>query len=96
MEKVDLKHLARLSRIHFEDKDLKVFESQIADILKFVEQLKAVNVDGIEPTSHPLALSNVFREDVPKPGLAIEPFLKTAPGAYKRFFEVPKIIEDKS
>ena len=96
MSKFNLKHIATLARLHFEEKELKVFESQVADILKFVDQLKEVSVDGVEPTSHPLQLSNVFRKDEVKPSLAIEEFLKHSPRVRGRFFEVPKIIEDKS
>lgn len=95
MSDFNLKHIARLARLHFKDEELKVFESQVADILKFVDELKAVPVEGVEPTSHPLALKNVFREDVVKPGVSIEEFLKTAPKSRGRFFEVPKVIEDK-
>ena len=96
MADFSLKHIARLARLHFAEKDLKVFESQVADILKFVEELKEVDVTGVEPTSHPFSLSNVFREDKPAPSLAIEEFLKKSPKARGRFFEVPKIIEDKN
>ena len=92
MPPFDLKHIARLARLHFKDEELKVFESQIAEILAFVDELKEVNVQGVEPTSHPLSLSNVFREDNPKPSLPIEEFLKKSPKARGRFFEVPKII----
>lgn len=87
--------IARLSRLHFSDAELKVYEGQVAGILKFVEELKEVNVDGVVPTSHPFSLSNVFRADEPKPGVAIEEFLKQAPAAKGRFFEVPKVIEGK-
>ena len=95
MSSIDLKHIARLARLHFKDEELKIFESQVADILKFVDQLKEINVDGVEPTSHPLSLSNVFRKDEIQPSLSIDNFLKTSPAARGRFFEVPKIIEDK-
>ncbi|HTL69774.1 MAG TPA: Asp-tRNA(Asn)/Glu-tRNA(Gln) amidotransferase subunit GatC [Candidatus Eisenbacteria bacterium] len=96
MSSIDLRHIARLSRLHLSDEELNYFEGQVAQILSFVEKLKDVDVEGVGPTSHPLSLSNVFREDAPKPSLAIEEFLRTAPKAKGRFFEVPKIIEDKS
>lgn len=96
MSDFDLKHIAKLARLRFTDAELKVFESQVEAILGFVDQLKSVNVEGVEPTSHPLPIHNVFREDKPQPSLPIEEFLKTAPQARGRFFEVPKIIEDKS
>ncbi len=95
MAAIDLKHIARLSRLHLGDEELRFFEGQVAQILSFVEQLKEVDVTGVEPTTHPLLLSNVFREDTPVPALPIEGFLKKAPASHGRFFEVPKIIEEK-
>ena len=95
MSNIDLKHIARLSRLHLSDEEIQFFESQVSQILSFVDKLKEVNVDGVEPTSHPLSLSNVFRNDDVKPSMPIEEFLKTAPRARGKFFEVPKIIEDK-
>jgi aspartyl-tRNA(Asn)/glutamyl-tRNA(Gln) amidotransferase subunit C len=96
MSQIDLRQIARLARLHLTPEEMARLEPQLANILTFVEELKAVNVDGVEPTSHPLSLSNVFREDSPKPSLDIQAFLKHAPLARGRFFEVPKIIEDNS
>ena len=92
---IDLRHIARLSRLHLSEEELRFFETQVAQILSFVDKLKEVNVDGVDPTSHPLSLSNVFRDDEIKPSIAIEEFLKNAPRARGRFFEVPKIIEPR-
>ena len=94
MESINLAHIARLARLHFSEEELHLFQAQVAEILNFVEQLKTVNVEGVEPTSHPLRLSDVFREDVPAAPLAIESFLKRSPLSRGRFFEVPKIIEN--
>lgn len=96
MSGFQLSRIARLARLQFQDSELKLYESQVEGILRFVDELKEVNVEGVVPTSHPFALSNVFRDDTPKPGVSIEEFLRQAPRARGRFFEVPKIIEDKS
>ena len=93
MQSIDLKHVARLARLEFKDAELARFESQVNDILKYVESLKSVPVEGVEATSHPLALSNVFREDAVTPSLDVQEFLKSAPRARNRFFEVPKVID---
>ena len=95
MSSINLKHIARLSRLHLTEEELKFFETQVAQILLFVDKLKEVDVKGVEPTSHPLSLSNVFRGDEVKPSIPIEEFLKHAPRARGRFFEVPKIIESR-
>lgn len=94
MSDINLDRIARLARLHFEGPELDVFLTQVKDVLKFADELKEVDVQGVEPTSHPLSLKNVFREDEVRPSVSIEEFLKHAPSAYKRFFEVPKIIED--
>jgi aspartyl-tRNA(Asn)/glutamyl-tRNA(Gln) amidotransferase subunit C len=96
MSDINIKKVAHLARLHVREEELKVIEPQLADILGFVDQLKEVKVEGVEPTSHPLALQNVFRDDVPAPSLKVEEFLKHSPKSRGRFFEVPKIIEDKS
>ena len=68
----------------------------MSQILSFVEKLNEVKgLENVAPTSHPLSLSNVFREDEPKPGVSIEEFLKHSPRSRGRFFEVPKVIEEK-
>ena len=88
MSAIDLKHVARLARLHLSEEELKSFESQVAQILSFVEKLNDLKgLEKVEPTSHPLALSNVFRED--RVGLSLDQ-------ARGRFFQVPKIIEDRS
>lgn len=96
MKHIDLGHVARLARLRFSDEELKKYKAQVEGILKFVDQLKEVDVTGIEPTSHPLSLSNVFRDDVPQTPFPVEEFLKHAPKSRGRFFEVPKIIEEKT
>jgi aspartyl-tRNA(Asn)/glutamyl-tRNA(Gln) amidotransferase subunit C len=96
MSSIDLRHVARLARLHLSDDEIRFFETQVSPILSFVEKLNEVKgLEGVEPTSHPFSLSNVFREDKPAPSLSIEEFLKTAPQAKGRFFQVPKIIEGK-
>ena len=97
MSIIDLKHITRLARLHLSDEETRFLQTQVAQILAFVEKLNEVQgLEKVEPTSHPLALSNVFREDKPASSLSIEAFLKHSPQAKGRFFQVPKIIEDKA
>ena len=97
MSAIDLKHVARLARLHLNAEELRFFESQVPQILSFVEKLNELKgLEGVEPTSHPLSLSNVFREDRVEASVPIEEFLKRSPQSKGRFFQVPKVIEDKS
>ena len=96
MGSIDLKVVARLARLHLTDGEARFLETQVSQILSFVEKLNEVKgLEGVEPTSHPLSLSDVFREDRVGPSVSIENFLKHAPQSKGRFFQVPKIIEDK-
>ena len=97
MSSIDLKHVARLARLHLTEDELRFFGTQVSQILSFVEKLNEVQgLEKVEPTSHPLSLSNVFRQDRVGPSLPIEEFLKHSPQSKGRFFQVPKIIEDKA
>ena len=97
MSAIDLKPVAHLARLHLTNEELKYFETQVSQILSFVEKLNELKgLENVKPTSHPLSLSNVFREDLPQAGVSIEEFLKHSPRSRGRFFEVPKVIEDKS
>lgn len=96
MSSIDLRHVARLARLHLSDEEIRFFESQVPQILAFVEKLGEVKgLEQVEPTSHPFAISNVFRSDEPKLSLNIEEFLKHSPQSKGRFFKVPKVIEDR-
>ena len=96
MSPIDLKHVARLARLHLSAEELQFFESQVGSILAFVEKLGELKgLENVEPTSHPFALSNVFRKDEAAVSLAIEDFLKHSPQSKGRFFQVPKVIEDR-
>jgi aspartyl-tRNA(Asn)/glutamyl-tRNA(Gln) amidotransferase subunit C len=61
--------------------------------VSYVNQIRAVNLDGIEPTSHPVPLHNVFRNDQVRPGLSNAEALANAPAGLNDQFMVPKIVE---
>ena len=95
MSSIDLKPVAHLARLHLTEEELRFFETQVSQIITFVEKLNELKgLENVQPTSHPLSLSDVFREDVPGGNVPIEEFLKYSPRSRGRFFEVPKVIED--
>jgi aspartyl-tRNA(Asn)/glutamyl-tRNA(Gln) amidotransferase subunit C len=51
--------------------------------------MKELDLEGVEPTSHVVALENVLREDVPRPGLPVERALEPGPDAGPSGFVVP-------
>ncbi len=87
-----VRHVAKLARLAIPDEKLPEFTRKLESVLGYVDQLKEVNVDGIEPTSHAVKMSNVLREDVVRPGLDLEAVLQNAPARDGPFFKVPKVI----
>lgn len=88
--------IADLARLHFSEDELDDFTAQFQRILDYIEQLKKVDVTGIEPTSH-VSLAedfekHVFREDEVEPSLPVEESLANAPDPGAGHFRVPKVI----
>ena len=89
----EVESLARLARIQLSQEELIRFASQLDEILSYVQKLKTAKTDGVEPTSHVLPLSNVFREDRLQPSLPTERGLANAPEREGPYFKVPKVID---
>ena len=66
-------------------------EHELNAILAHVEAIQAIDLTGVEPTSHVVALRNVLREDVPRPSLPQELALREGPDVQGSGFVVPKI-----
>ena len=88
-----VKYVAHLARIELKNEELKVLARQLEEIIEFIDKLKQVDIDKINPTSHILPLENVLREDKERSSLLIDGFLEQAPKKEGKFFKVPKVIE---
>lgn len=88
-------HLADLARIDLSDDELDHLAPQLSVILESVASIQGVAGDDVPPTSHPLPMTNVFREDVVRPGLTAEQALSGAPAAEQQRFSVPRILGDE-
>lgn len=88
----EVRHLADLARIELSDDELEHLAPQLAVILDAVASINEVAAGDIPPTSHPLPLANVFRDDVVRPGLSAEEALAGAPEQEQQRFKVPRIL----
>ncbi|KIL37890.1 glutamyl-tRNA amidotransferase [Gordoniibacillus kamchatkensis] len=93
ISKQDVEHVANLARLELTDAEKEQFAEQLSAILKYAEQLSELNTDGIEPTSHPMPLLNVMREDEARPSWPLEEVLKNAPDEEDGQFKVPAVLE---
>jgi aspartyl-tRNA(Asn)/glutamyl-tRNA(Gln) amidotransferase subunit C len=92
-DKIDVRYVANLARIELSDEEVRTFQAQLEQIVGYVEQIGALDVDGIEPTSHAHPVMNVFRKDELKVGLEREDVMANAPEQVDNQFKVPKILE---
>ena len=92
----EVAHLARLSRLAVTEDELDMFAGQLDVILQSVAKVSEVAADDIPPTSHAVPLTNVFREDVERPGLTQQQALAGAPAAEEGRFRVPRILGEQA
>jgi len=65
IDKKDVEHIAGLARIKLGEKEKEKMASELGVILGYIDKLKEVNTDGVEPISNITGLENVLRKDLP-------------------------------
>jgi len=90
----EVQHVARLARLHLTDDELERMREQLDAILAYIDKLRQLDVDGVEPTSHAVPLMDVMRDDALGPCLTQDEALANAPDRADEFFRVPRIIAD--
>jgi aspartyl-tRNA(Asn)/glutamyl-tRNA(Gln) amidotransferase subunit C len=93
--KNDVEKIAKLAKLKFSEEDLENFTPQMNEILNYMDKLNELDTENIEPLSHPVEQTNVFRDDKLKTSVSTEDALKNAPSKDEQYFKVPKVIGDK-
>ena len=89
----DIHHLARLARLSLREEEQRCIGPQLADILRYMEKIRELDVAGIEPTAHVVPLTNVTRPDVAGASWPHDDALRNAPRSADGLFIVPRILE---
>lgn len=89
---LDVAYVARLARLRLTDEEACLFQGQLAQVLEYVDQLRAVDVTGVEAAAHATPVFNVFREDVARDCFTAEEALRNAPRQANGLFVVPKVV----
>ena len=92
LDKNKVQELAHLARLEFTDDELADIIMDLEKIIKFCDQLKALDTQGIDPLIYLSDEINVLREDQISEGLKKEDALKNAPASDSDYFKVPKVI----
>ena len=82
-------HVARLARLALSDEEIETMAAELSGILEHVDRIGGMDLEGVEPTSHVVALQNVLRPDEPSPSLPRDRALASAPDPADGAFRVP-------
>lgn len=92
----DVARLASLARIELTPQELEQFAPQLDVILESVTSVAELAGADVEPTSHALPLTNVFRADEVRPSFTAAQALAGAPAAEDDRFRVPRILDEEA
>ena len=82
-------HVARLARLELSDDEVTRFQEQLSAILEAVSKVAELDLSGVPPTSHPLAIANAWDEDEPRPCLTHDEAFANAPDRDGDYFRTP-------
>jgi len=91
----EVAHVAHLARLRLSDDELGIFTRQLGAVLEHAKDVEALQLDGVEPMSHPFPLENVTREDEVGEMLDRDKVLDQAPATEDGRFQVPRILGDQ-
>lgn len=91
----DVARLADLARIQLTDEEIDRLPGEFDAIMDAVASVSEVATADVPATSHPIAMTNVFREDVVTDTLSQEQALAGAPEAEDGRFAVPQILGEE-
>jgi len=92
--RADVEHVARLARLALTDDEIEGLRADLARILEYEDTLAGLDLADVPATAHPLALSNVLRDDERVSSLDRDEVLAAAPDHEDGRFRVPRILDE--
>jgi aspartyl-tRNA(Asn)/glutamyl-tRNA(Gln) amidotransferase subunit C len=93
LDTATVRRIASLARIRMEEEEVGRMQAELNGILGWIEQLQAVDTDGVEPMAGGGAVALPMREDAVTDGGIPEQVLANAPDRMGEYFGVPKVVE---
>jgi aspartyl-tRNA(Asn)/glutamyl-tRNA(Gln) amidotransferase subunit C len=90
-----VKHVAQLVRLGISEEQAQKFSAQFSSIIEYFNMLSGVNTEDVIPATDVANAENVLREDVVKPSMDREEFLKNAPQSERGYVKVPTVLGDE-
>jgi aspartyl-tRNA(Asn)/glutamyl-tRNA(Gln) amidotransferase subunit C len=89
IEREQVLHVAKLARLGLTEQEVETMAGELSGILEHVDRIAALDLEGVEPTSHVVELENVLRADEPHKSLPRDVALAPAPDSVDGAFRVP-------
>ncbi|HSP42846.1 MAG TPA: Asp-tRNA(Asn)/Glu-tRNA(Gln) amidotransferase subunit GatC [Luteolibacter sp.] len=91
---IDVRYVANLARLELTDEEVATFQPQLEAILRHVDAISGLDIDGIDPTAHPAPVFGRMRDDMPHESLPAGAVLQNAPDHAQGQIRVPKVVAD--
>jgi aspartyl-tRNA(Asn)/glutamyl-tRNA(Gln) amidotransferase subunit C len=88
----EVAHVANLARLKLTEEELELFTDQLAEVLDHAADVASLDLAGVVPTAHAMAVTNVLRPDEVRPGVDRDEVLAQAPSVEDHRFKVPRIL----
>ncbi len=85
--------VAHLARLEISEAEVAMFTEQLSKVVDYIEQLKEVDTEGVEPMAHALPINNIFRDDELRESLPVDEALTNAPDRKGDFYSVPAVLD---
>jgi aspartyl-tRNA(Asn)/glutamyl-tRNA(Gln) amidotransferase subunit C len=92
-DKIDLERLCRLAQLDLDDDARQAAERDLLRIIDMVDQMQAMDTEGVEPLSHPLEQPQRLRPDTVTETVNRERFQAIAPATADGLYLVPRVVE---
>ncbi len=96
LDKKQIEYIASLARLELTPQEILRFQKELSKILDYIDQLKEIGIEGVEPTIHTVSLANVFRQDnsqIQHDQNIADKILKSAPARQDNYFKVKSVFE---
>ena len=90
---IDLTHLCRLAQLALDDDARQAAKQDLLRIIDMVNQMQAVDTEGVEPLAHPLEKPQRLRPDVVTEEVDRDRFQAIAPATRDGLYLVPRVVE---
>ena len=91
----EVRHVAKLARLRLTDQQLQRYRDQLSTVLGHIAKISELDVENVEPLTHPSALNTRLDQDKVGESLPVETVLELAPSTELDFLSVPKVLDDQ-